>query len=65
MSFFCFCWKNEKIDWPKCARTVLNSIVDAQSVCRTKKVRYVKMGSVPQTGSGMKTKRKTKKKSKN
>ena len=27
--------------------------------------RYVKMGSVPQTGSGMKTKRKTKKKTKN
>ena len=21
MSFFRFCWKNEKIDWPKCART--------------------------------------------
>ena len=28
------------------------------AVCGTKKVRYVKMGSVPQTGSG--TKRKTK-----
>ena len=35
------------------------------AVCGTKKVRYVKMGSVPQTGSGMKTKRKTKKKTKN
>ena len=35
------------------------------AVCGTKKVRYVKIGSVPQTGSGMKTKRKTKKKSKN
>ena len=22
MSFFRFCWKNEKIDWPKYARTV-------------------------------------------
>ena len=22
MSFFRFCWKNEKIDWPNCARTV-------------------------------------------
>ena len=22
MSFFRFCWKNEKIDWPKCARTL-------------------------------------------
>ena len=32
------------------------------AVCGHKKVRYVKMGSVPQTGSG---KRKTKKKSKN
>ena len=32
------------------------------AVCGTKKVRYVKMGSVPQTGS---SKRKTKKKSKN
>ena len=21
ISFFCFCWKNEKLDWPKCART--------------------------------------------
>ena len=21
MSFFRFCWKNEKLDWPKCART--------------------------------------------
>ena len=21
MSFFRFCWKNEKIDWPKFART--------------------------------------------
>ena len=21
ISFFRFCWKNEKIDWPKCART--------------------------------------------
>ena len=21
-SFFRFCWKNEKIDWPKCARTL-------------------------------------------
>ena len=30
------------------------------AVCGNKKVRYVKMGSVPQTGSG--TKRKTKKK---
>ena len=40
------------------------------AVCGTKKVRYVKMGSVPQTGgkltvSGTKTKRKAKKKSKN
>ena len=24
MSFFRFCWKNEKIDWPKCARTQLS-----------------------------------------
>ena len=32
------------------------------AVCGIKKVRYVKTGSVPQTGSG---KRKTKKKSKN
>ena len=32
------------------------------AVCRNKKVRYVKTGSVSQTGSG---KRKTKKKSKN
>ena len=23
MSFFRFCWKNEKIDWPKCARTII------------------------------------------
>ena len=23
MSFFRFCWKNEKIDWLKCARTTL------------------------------------------
>ena len=22
ISFFRFCWKNEKLDWPKCARTV-------------------------------------------
>ena len=21
ISFFRFCWKNEKLDWPKCART--------------------------------------------
>ena len=21
ISFFCFCWKNENLDWPKCART--------------------------------------------
>ena len=21
MSFFRFCWKNGKLDWPKCART--------------------------------------------
>ena len=21
ISFFHFCWKNEKLDWPKCART--------------------------------------------
>ena len=33
------------------------------AVCGTKKVRYVKMGGVPQTGSGNKTKRKTKKRS--
>ena len=33
------------------------------AICGIKKVRYVKMGSVPQTGSGKK--RKTKKKSKN
>ena len=23
ISFFRFCWKNGKLDWPKCARTVL------------------------------------------
>ena len=23
MSSFRFCWKNEKIDWPKCARTLI------------------------------------------
>ena len=33
------------------------------AVCGTKKVRYVKVGGVPQTGSGNKTKRKTKKRS--
>ena len=21
ISFFCFCWKNGKLDWPECART--------------------------------------------
>ena len=21
VSYFRFCWKNEKLDWPKCART--------------------------------------------
>ena len=26
ISFFRFCWKNEKLDWPKCARTPLGSI---------------------------------------
>ena len=25
ISFFRFCWKNEKLDWPKCARTVPNT----------------------------------------
>ena len=25
MSFFLFCWKNGKLDWPKCARTVFFS----------------------------------------
>ena len=24
ISFFRFCWKNEKLDWPKCARTLFN-----------------------------------------
>ena len=22
ISFFRFCWKNRKLDWPKCSRTV-------------------------------------------
>ena len=22
ISFFRFCWKNDKLDWPKCARTM-------------------------------------------
>ena len=35
------------------------------AVCGTKKVRYVKMGSVPQMGSGAKRKTKKSKKSKN
>ena len=37
------------------------------TVCETKKVRYVKMGSVPQTGSGIKKtkKRKSKRGTKN
>ena len=25
ISFFCFCWKNGKLDWPECARTRNNS----------------------------------------
>ena len=25
ISFFRFCWKNKKLDWPKCARTQDNS----------------------------------------
>ena len=27
ISFFRFCWKNGKLDWPKCARTVLSDHV--------------------------------------
>ena len=23
ISFFRFCWKNEKLDWPRCAGTIL------------------------------------------
>ena len=30
MSFFRFCWKNGKLDWPKCARTVSVSGEPAQ-----------------------------------
>ena len=26
ISFFRFCLKNRKLDWPKCARTVFNSL---------------------------------------
>ena len=26
ISFFRFCWKNGKLDWPKCARTNLDSM---------------------------------------
>ena len=25
ISFFRFCWKNRKLDWPKCARTIFES----------------------------------------
>ena len=25
ISFFRFCWKNEKLDWPKCSRTDIES----------------------------------------
>ena len=28
ISFFRFCWKNEKLDWPKCARTEIEFQAD-------------------------------------
>ena len=28
ISFFRFCWKNRKLDWPKCARTLVDVDVD-------------------------------------
>ena len=37
ISFFCFSWKNEKLDWPKCARTniacpQLNTLISLYAV---------------------------------
>ena len=32
MSFFRFCWKNEKIDWPKCARTIFASLISPSKI---------------------------------
>ena len=26
ISFFRFCWKNRKLDWPKCARTISSAV---------------------------------------
>ena len=31
ISFFRFCWKNRKLDWPKCARTAKH--VNQSSFC--------------------------------
>ena len=28
ISFFRLCWKNRKLDWPKCARTLVDVDVD-------------------------------------
>ena len=37
ISFFRFCWKNAKLDWPKCARTkgVKKKVVE-QSLAQNK-----------------------------
>ena len=32
--FFRFCWKNEKLDWPKCARTPMIVIKKGVFICQ-------------------------------
>ena len=43
ISFFRFCWKNGKLDWPKCARTELGQLASQKS---TDKIYLLLTGTV-------------------